>query len=208
MDDGFSRAVQEVFVRLYDEGLIYRGDYLVNWDPENETALSDEEVDNEERDGHLWHIRYPLSGGDGAERHFTIATTRPETMLGDTAIAVSPDDERYAGLVGKTVRLPLLGREIPIIADDYIDAEFGTGALKVTPAHDENDFQIGKRHGLETVNIMNPDGTVNENGGPYAGLDRFEGAARRSSPTSRPRGCSSRPKATATKSPCRAEAVP
>ncbi len=170
MDAGFSRAVQEVFVRLYDEGLIYRGDYLVNWDPENETALSDEEVDSEERPGHLWHIRYPLADGDG---HITIATTRPETMLGDTAIAVNPDDKRYADLVGKSVRLPLLGREIPVIADDYIDAEFGTGALKVTPAHDENDFQIGKRHGLDTVNVMNPDGTVNENGGPYAGLDRF-----------------------------------
>jgi valyl-tRNA synthetase len=171
MDEDFSRAVQEVFVRLYDEGLIYRGDYLVNWDPENETALSDEEVNNVERDGNLWTIRYPLKEGDG--EYVTIATTRPETMLGDTAVAVSPDDERYDDLVGKTAVLPLLNREIPIIADDAIDSDFGTGALKVTPAHDETDFEIGERHDLETVNIMNTDGTINENGGPYEGLDRF-----------------------------------
>jgi valyl-tRNA synthetase len=198
MDEGFTRAVQEVFVRLYEDGLIYRGNYLVNWDPENRTALSDEEVDNVERQGHLWYIRYPLKDSDGAEgeeagddvktlhatsqpssqpasqQYLTIATTRPETMLGDTAIAVNPDDERYQHLVGKTAVLPLLGREIPIIADDYIESAFGTGALKVTPAHDENDFQIGKKHDLETVNIMNPDGTINENGGPYEGLDRFD----------------------------------
>ena len=172
MDEGFTRAVQEVFVQLYEDGLIYRGNYLVNWDPENQTALSDEEVDNVERKGHLWHIRYPLK--DAEAESVTIATTRPETMLGDTAIAVNPDDERYQHLVGKTAVLPLLDREIPIIADDYIQSEFGTGALKVTPAHDENDFRIGKKHDLETVNIMNPDGTVNENGGPYEGLDRFE----------------------------------
>ncbi len=171
MDEGFTRAVQEVFVRLYEDGLIYRGNYLVNWDPENQTALSDEEVDNVERQGHLWYIRYLLKGEDG---FVTIATTRPETMLGDTAVAVNPDDERYQHLVGKTAVLPLLDREIPIIADDYIQSEFGTGALKVTPAHDENDFQIGKKHDLETVNIMNPDGTINANGGPYEGLDRFE----------------------------------
>jgi valyl-tRNA synthetase len=171
MDEDFSRAVQEVFVRLYDEGLIYRGDYLVNWDPENETALSDEEVNNVERDGNLWTIRYPLKEGDG--EYVTIATTRPETMLGDTAVAVSPDDERYDDLVGKTAVLPLLNREIPIIADDAIDSDFGTGALKVTPAHDETDFEIGERHDLETVNIMNTDGTINENGGPYEGMDRF-----------------------------------
>jgi valyl-tRNA synthetase len=171
MDEDFSRAVQEVFVRLYDEGLIYRGDYLVNWDPENETALSDEEVNNVEREGSLWTIRYPLKEGDG--EYVTIATTRPETMLGDTAVAVSPDDERYEDLVGKTAILPLLNREIPIIADDAIDSEFGTGALKVTPAHDETDFEIGERHDLETVNIMNTDGTINENGGPYEGMDRF-----------------------------------
>ena len=194
MDDDFSRAVQEVFVRLYDDGLIYRGDYLVNWDPKNETALSDEEVDNVERQGHLWYIRYPLAEpvgahGDGSSpaeaggsgdgltppvmQHVTIATTRPETMLGDTALAVHPDDERYRHLIGHTVFVPLLGREIPIIADDYIQSEFGTGALKVTPAHDENDFQLGKRHDLEAINVMRPDGTINEHGGPYEGLDRF-----------------------------------
>ena len=170
MDEGLTRAVQEVFVKLYDEGLIYRGDYLVNWDPENQTALSDEEVDNEERDGHLWHVRYPLAGDDGP---LTIATTRPETMLGDTAIAVHPEDERYQHLVGRTARLPLLGRELPIVADEHIDASFGTGALKVTPAHDESDFEIGRRHDLDSVNVMNGDGTINENGGPYEGLGRF-----------------------------------
>ena len=176
MDEGFSRAVQEVFVRLYEEDLIYRGDYLVNWDPENQTALSDEEVDNVDREGHLWHIRYPLldAAGEETEEHVTIATTRPETMLGDTAVAVHPDDERYEHLIGRRVRLPLLERLIPIVGDEYIDSEFGTGALKVTPAHDENDFGIGEKHGLETINIMNPDGTVNENGGPYEGQDRFE----------------------------------
>ena len=175
MDEGFSRAVQEVFVRLYEEDLIYRGDYLVNWDPENQTALSDEEVDNVDREGHLWHIQYPLLDAAGEEtgEHVTIATTRPETMLGDTAVAVHPEDERYEHLIGREVRLPLLDRPLPIIGDEYIDSEFGTGALKVTPAHDENDFGIGEKHGLETINIMNPDGTVNANGGPYEGQDRF-----------------------------------
>jgi valyl-tRNA synthetase len=176
MDEGFTRAVQEVFVQLYEDGLIYRGNYLVNWDPENRTALSDEEVDNVERKGNLWYIKYPLK--DAEAEYVTIATTRPETMLGDTALAVNPDDERYEHLVGTTAVLPLLGREIPIIADDYIQSEFGTGALKVTPAHDENDFRIGKKHDLETVNIMNPDGTINENGGSYEGLDRFEARER------------------------------
>ena len=171
MDEGFTRAVQEVFVQLYEDGLIYRGNYLVNWDPENQTALSDEEVDNVEREGNLWHIQYPLKGSDET---LTIATTRPETMLGDTAVAVHPEDERYNHLIGETAVLPLLGRELPIIADEHIDSEFGTGALKVTPAHDENDFEIGQRHDLDTVNVMNPDGTINENGGPYEGLDRFE----------------------------------
>lgn len=169
-DEGFTRAVQEVFVQLYDEGLIYRGDYLVNWDPENQTALSDEEVDNVERDGNLWYVKYPLADGSG---HITIATTRPETMLGDTGIAVHPDDERYADLVGKQAALPLLGRALPIIADDYVKSDFGAGALKITPAHDKNDFEIGRKHNLESVNIMNPDGTINENGGRYAGMDRF-----------------------------------
>ena len=175
MDEDFSRAVQEVFVRLYEEGLIYRGNYLVNWDPENETALSDEEVENEEQQGHLWYIRYPLKNPESAGREsLTIATTRPETMLGDTAVAVSPDDERYQDLIGETVVLPLLGREIPIIGAEEIDASFGTGALKVTPAHDETDFEIGQAHDLETINIMTTKGAINENGGPYEGLDRFD----------------------------------
>ncbi len=191
MDEDFSRAVQEVFVQLYEDGLIYRGDYLVNWDPKNETALSDEEVDNVDRSGHLWYIRYPLAEPLGEDtlvsetlpdgeispepmQHVTIATTRPETILGDTAVAVNPDDERYAHLIGKTVVVPFIGREIPIIADDYIDSEFGTGALKVTPAHDENDFEIGQRHGLETINVMTTTGHINANGGPYEGLDRFD----------------------------------
>ena len=170
MDDGFSNAVQEVFVRLYNEGLIYRGNYLVNWCPVDMTALSDEEVDNVERDGHLWHIRYPFADGSG---HVTIATTRPETMLGDTAVAVHPDDERYQDLIGKTLIVPLIGREIPIVADDYVEPEFGAGALKVTPAHDKNDFDIGKRHDLEVVSIMNADGSLNENAGTYEGMERF-----------------------------------
>jgi len=172
MDEGFTRAVQEVFVQLYEEGLIYRGDYLVNWDPENETALSDEEVENEEREGQLWSIRYPLR--DSEDEFVTIATTRPETMLGDTAVAVHPEDERYQHLIGESAVLPLIGRELPIIADDRIDSDFGTGALKVTPAHDETDFELGEVHDLGQVNIMNPDGTINENGGPYVGMDRFD----------------------------------
>jgi valyl-tRNA synthetase len=175
MDDGFSRAVQDVFVRLYEEGLIYRGDYLVNWCPVDQTALSDEEVDNVERDGSLWNIRYPLSDGSG---HVTIATTRPETMLGDTAVAVNPEDERYKDLIGKKVMLPLTDREIPIIADDYVKADFGAGALKVTPAHDKNDFEIGKRHDLESLSVIGFDGTLNENAGEYEGLDRFEARER------------------------------
>ena len=170
MDEGFTRAVQEVFVRLYEEGLVYRGDYLVNWDPVNHTALSDEEVENVEREGALWTIRYPLEDDSGS---IAIATTRPETMLGDTAVAVHPEDPRYAHLVGKTVVLPLLDRKIPIIEDDYVRMEFGAGALKVTPAHDRNDFEIGLRHGLPVINVMHSDGTINEHGGPYEGMDRF-----------------------------------
>ncbi|MEL7169297.1 MAG: valine--tRNA ligase, partial [Bacteroidota bacterium] len=170
MDDGFSRAVQDVFVKLHEQGLIYKGDYLVNWDPGSGTVISNEEVDNVERAGHLWWIQYPLVEGEG---HITIATTRPETMLGDTAIAVNPDDERYTTLVGKSVLLPLVGREIPIIADSYVKAEFGAGALKVTPAHDENDFALGQRHGLESVTVIDFDAKINENGGKYAGMDRF-----------------------------------
>ena len=170
MDEGFTRAVQEVFVRLYEEGLVYRGDYLVNWDPENRTALSDEEVDNVEREGHLWYVNYPLADGSGA---ITVATTRPETMLGDTAVAVHPDDPRYTDLIGKKVVLPLAGREIPVIADEYVKMDFGGGALKVTPGHDRNDFEIGRRHGLEVINVIRPDGAINEQGGVYEGMDRF-----------------------------------
>ncbi|NNE47912.1 MAG: valine--tRNA ligase [Rhodothermales bacterium] len=170
MDEGYVEAVQRVFVQLYEEGLIYRGDYLVNWDPENRTALSDEEVDNVERDGSLWYVRYRLADGSG---HITVATTRPETMLGDTAIAVHPDDARYADLIGKKVILPLVERELPVVADEYVKMEFAVGALKITPAHDKNDFEIGQRHGLDVVNVLNPDGTINSNGGAYMGLDRF-----------------------------------
>ncbi len=175
MDEGFTRAVQDVFVRLYEEGLIYRGHYLVNWCPVDRTALSDEEVDNVERDGRLWYIRYPLRDGEG---YITVATTRPETMLGDTAVAVNPEDERYSRLVGKTAILPLIGRELPIIADEYVRSDFGAGALKVTPAHDKNDFEIGRKHGLEVIGVMNLDGTLNENGGPYQGMDRFDARKR------------------------------
>ncbi len=174
-DDAYVRAVQQVFVQLYDEGLIYRGKYLVNWDPVNQTALSDEEVDNVERDGNLWYIKYPLSDGSG---HLTIATTRPETMLGDSAVAVHPEDERYRSLIGRTVRLPLMDREIPIIGDEYVKQDFGAGALKITPAHDKNDFEIGERHALPVINIMNPDGTIAEPGGQYAGMDRFDARKR------------------------------
>ena len=171
-DEAYVEAVQHVFVKLYEDGLIYRGEYLINWCPVDMTALSDEEVDNVDRDGNLWYVKYPLKEVEGS---ITIATTRPETMLGDTAIAVHPEDERYKHLIGKHAVLPIIGREIPIIADDYVKSEFGAGALKVTPAHDKNDFEIGQKHDLEIVNIMNLDGTVNENGGPeYEGMDRFE----------------------------------
>jgi len=175
MDDGFSRAVQEVFVRLYNEGLIYRGEYLINWCPVDMTALSDEEVDNVERNGHLWYVRYDLVDAEGS---VTVATTRPETMLGDTAIAVHPEDERYAGLVGKRVRLPLTNRTIPIIADEYVKSDFGAGALKITPGHDKNDFEIGQRHGLEVIGVIGPDGRMNELAGAYEGMDRFDARER------------------------------
>ena len=171
MDERYVHAVQKIFVKLYEDGLIYRGEYLINWCPKDQTALSDEEVDNVERDGHLWYIKYPIENEDG---FITIATTRPETMLGDTAIAVHPEDDRYTHLIGKNVLLPLLNKPIPIIADEYVKSEFGAGALKVTPAHDKNDFDIGKKHGLEVINIMNFDATINEHGGAYQGLDRFE----------------------------------
>ncbi|HIK26951.1 MAG: valine--tRNA ligase [Oscillatoriaceae bacterium SKW80] len=170
MDEGLSRAVQEAFIRLYEEGLIYRGEYLVNWCPSSQSAVSDLEVENQEIKGNLWHFRYPLADGSG---FVEVATTRPETMLGDTAVAVNPNDARYKDLIGKMVKLPIMGREIPIIADELVDPEFGTGCVKVTPAHDPNDFQMGKRHNLPFINIMNKDGTLNENAGPFQGQDRF-----------------------------------
>lgn len=171
MDEGLSRAVMEVFVRLYDKGLIYRGKYIINWCPRCLTALSDEEAEPREHEGSLWHIRYPLKDSD---KHLIVATTRPETMLGDTAVAVNPYDERYKDLIGKKAILPVIGRELPIIADELVDPSFGTGLVKVTPAHDPNDYQMGKRHDLEFVNIMNEDATLNENAGPYEGYDRFK----------------------------------
>ena len=172
MDDGLSRAVAEVFVKLYEEGLIYRGKRLVNWDPVLHTALSDLEVLSEDEPGKLWHFRYPLASGDG---HLVVATTRPETMLGDSAVAVHPDDERYTDLVGQEVILPIVGRRIPVIADDYVEAEFGTGCVKITPAHDFNDYEIGARHGLAMYNILTDDGALNEDvPEAYRGLDRFD----------------------------------
>jgi len=174
MDEGLSEAVREVFVRLYEDGLIYRANRLINWCPRCHTALSDLEVEHEDKKGHLWHLRYPVIGTD---RHLVVATTRPETMLGDTAVAVNPEDERYADLIGKRVMLPLVNRQIPIVADDYVDQEFGSGAVKITPAHDFNDFELGKRHDLEQINILDTSGIINENGGPYVGQDRYEARA-------------------------------
>jgi valyl-tRNA synthetase len=172
MDDGFYKAVQEVFIRLYEDDLIYRGKRLVNWDPKLHTAISDLEVISEEEKGHMWHFRYPLSDGSG---HLVVATTRPETMLGDTAVAVNPDDERYKHLVGKSIKLPLTDREIPIIADDYVDAEFGTGCVKITPAHDFNDYEVGQRHDLAMINLFTDDATMNSNAPEkYRGMDRFD----------------------------------
>ena len=176
MDPGLSAAVQEVFIQLYREGLLYRGQRLVNWDPALHTAISDLEVVSEEEKGHLWHFHYPLSSGEG---HLTVATTRPETMLGDTAVAVHPEDERYAALIGQTIDLPLTDRQIPIIADDYVDREFGTGCVKITPAHDFNDYEMGQRHDLPLINILNHNAEVNDNAPEaYRGLDRFEARAR------------------------------
>jgi len=172
MDEGLSKAVREVFVRLYEEGLIYKGDRLINWCPRCHTALSDLEVEHEEQKGHLYHIKYPLT--NPGEGFITIATTRPETMLGDTAVAVNPDDERYKNFIGKTVTLPIVNREISVIADSYVDKSFGTGALKITPAHDPNDFEIGTRHNLPHLKVIAEDGTMNENAGKYKGLDRFK----------------------------------
>ncbi|RMH66508.1 MAG: valine--tRNA ligase [Cyanobacteria bacterium J003] len=170
MDEGLSRAVLTAFNQLYEAGLIYRGKYLVNWCPSSQSAVSDLEVENREVQGHLWHLRYPLTDGSG---YLEVATTRPETMLGDTAVAVHPEDDRYRHLIGKTLRLPLMNREIPIIGDPLVDPTFGTGCVKVTPAHDPNDFVMGQRHRLPMINLMNKDGTLNENAGEFAGLDRF-----------------------------------
>ncbi|MBE0690784.1 MAG: valine--tRNA ligase, partial [Anaerolineae bacterium] len=170
LDDGLSAAVQEVFVTLYEQGLIYRGPRLVNWSPGLQTAVSDLEVVREEEDGQLFFFNYPLENGG----FIPVATTRPETILGDTAVCVHPEDDRFRDLIGQYALVPMLNRRIPVIADDYVDREFGTGALKITPAHDFNDYDIYKRHGLEIVNVMNPDATMNENAGPYAGMDRFD----------------------------------
>ena len=172
MDEGCSQAVREVFVSLYEKGLIYQGSRITNWCVNCNTALSDIEVEHEDDAGNLWYVRYPVVGE--METYLTIATTRPETMLGDTAVAVNPEDERYKDLIGKMLKLPLTDREIPVIADEYVDKEFGTGCVKITPAHDPNDFEVGRRHNLEEINIMNDDATINELGGKYAGMDRYE----------------------------------
>ena len=172
MDEGCSKAVQEVFIKLYEKGLIYKGSRIVNWCPVCNTSISDAEVEHEEQAGHFWHINYPVVGEEG--RFVEIATTRPETLLGDSALAVNPNDDRYKDLVGKMVELPLTDRQIPIIADEYVDMEFGTGVVKITPAHDPNDFEVGKRHNLPEINILNDDATINNLGGKYAGMDRYE----------------------------------
>lgn len=171
MDKRCSKAVKEVFVKLYRKGLIYRGQRIINWCPDCKTALSDAEVEHSQKDGHLWHIRYPFADNSGS---ITVATTRPETMLGDTAVAVNPSDKRYEGVIGKSLILPLTGRIIPVIADDYVEKQFGTGAVKITPAHDPNDFEVGQRHNLEIIRVMNDDGSMNELAGPYRGMDRYE----------------------------------
>jgi valyl-tRNA synthetase len=178
MDPSYQKAVKRVFVRLYEEGLIYRGKRIINWCPRCATALSDIEVEHEDLDGHLWKFRYPLAEPVGGIDSVVVATTRPETMLGDTCVAVHPDDDRYAAIVGATVMLPLMGRPIPVVADEYVDREFGTGAVKVTPAHDPNDFDIAERHGCPKINILNADATVSSEGGAYAGLDRYEARAK------------------------------
>jgi len=171
MDAGCSEAVLDVFIHLYEKGLIYRGDRIINWCPDCQTALSDAEVEHEDKQSHLWYFRYPATdGGEG----IVVATTRPETMLGDTAVAVNPNDERYKNLIGKTVTLPLVNRDIPVVADEYVDMEFGTGAVKITPGHDPNDFEIGERHNLTMIRVLTDDGKINENGGKYQGQDRYE----------------------------------
>lgn len=172
MDEGCSEAVKEVFIRLFDKGYIYKGSRIINWCPVCKTSISDAEVEHVEQTDHFWHIKYPIIGEEG--RFVEIATTRPETMLGDTAVAVNPDDERYTDIIGKKLLLPIVNREIPVIADPYVDKEFGTGCVKITPAHDPNDFEVGKRHNLEEINILNDDATINANGGIYEGMDRYE----------------------------------
>ena len=171
LDEGCSKAVLEVFCKLYEKGLIYRGERIINWCPHCHTSISDAEVEFEEQDGSFWHIRYPFSDGSG---YIELATTRPETLLGDTAVAVNPSDERYKDVIGKTLTLPLVGREIPVVADDYVETDFGTGAVKITPAHDPNDYEVGLRHNLEVINVLDESGVINENGGKYCGLDRYE----------------------------------
>ncbi len=171
MDEGCSKAVREVFVSLYEKDLIYKGSRIINWCPHCVTALSDAEVEYTEKPGHLWHMRYPIKGTDC---YLVVATTRPETMMGDTGVAVNPNDERYRDLVGKTCILPIMNREIPIVADEYVDMTFGTGCVKMTPAHDPNDFEVGLRHNLETIRVIDDNGKINENGGPYNGMDRYE----------------------------------
>ena len=172
MDEGCSKAVEEVFVKLYNEGYIYKGNRIINWCPVCQTSISDAEVEHEEQAGHFWHMKYEIVGEPG--RFVTFATTRPETMLGDTAIAVNPKDERYQDIIGKTVMLPFVNREIPVVADEYVDMEFGTGVVKITPAHDPNDFEVGKRHNLPVINVLNDDATINSNGGEFEGMDRYE----------------------------------
>ena len=172
MDEGCSEAVKEVFIRLFDKGYIYKGSRIINWCPVCKTSISDAEVEHVEQTGHFWHIKYPIIGEEG--RFVEIATTRPETMLGDTAVAVNPDDERYTDIIGKKLLLPIVNREIPVIADPYVDKEFGTGCVKITPAHDPNDFEVGKRHNLAEINILNDDATINANGGICEGMDRYE----------------------------------
>ena len=171
MDEGCSKAVKEVFIKYYEEGLIYRGKRIINWCPKCLTSISDAEVEYEVQAGHFWHLRYPLKDGSG---YLELATTRPETLLGDTAVAVNPNDERYKDLVGKTLILPLVHREIPIVADDYVEMDFGTGVVKITPAHDPNDFEVGLRHNLEVINVMTDDAKIVDAYPKYAGMDRYE----------------------------------
>ena len=171
MDEGCSDAVLEVFVKLYEKGLIYKGSRIVNWCPACQTSISDAEVEHEEQDGFFWHINYPVVGEEG--RFVEIATTRPETMFGDTAVAVNPEDERYQDIIGKMLKLPFTDRQIPVIADEYVDKEFGTGCVKITPAHDPNDFEVGKRHHLEEIVVIGDDAVMNGHAGKFAGMDRY-----------------------------------